>query len=69
MSMLNELIAAGKRHRVALTSKKGKPLFELSLLWAVIIGVAAPQALLLTFVLVLLEVIHVEFDGQRLGLT
>lgn len=69
MSTISELIAEGKRHRVTFTNKDGKPLLELSLLWAVIIAVAAPQALLLVVVLALLDLIHVELDGKRLGHT
>jgi hypothetical protein len=68
MATLSELIAAGKRHHVTFTNKDGKRLLELSALWAVIIAFAAPQALLLTIVLALLELIHVELDGEQLGL-
>lgn len=68
MTTLSELIEAGKRRRVTFTNKDGKPLLDLSLLWAVIIAFAAPQALLLVIVLALLELIHVELDGKRLGL-
>ena len=68
MSSLSELIAAGKQHRVTFANKEGKSLLDLSLLWAVIIAVAAPQALLLVVVLDLLEVIYVEYDGKRVSL-
>lgn len=68
MTTLSELIEAGKRRRVTFTNKDGKPLLDLSLLWAVIIAFAAPQALLLVIVLAFLELIHVELDGKRLGL-
>lgn len=68
MTTLRELIDEGKQHRVTFTNKDGKPLLELSLLWAVIIAFAAPQALLLVVVLAFLELIHVELDGKRLGL-
>jgi hypothetical protein len=68
MSTLSELIDTGKQHRVTFTNKEGKQLLELSLLWTVIISFAAPQALLLIIVLALLELIHVELDGKRLGL-
>jgi hypothetical protein len=64
MSTLSELIDAGKQHRLTFTNKDGKPLLELSLLWAVIIAVAAPQALLLVIVLALLDLIRVKFDGK-----
>lgn len=67
MSNLSDLIDAGKQRRVTFTNSDGKPLLELSLLWAVIIAFAAPQALLLVIVLALLDVIHVELDGKRLG--
>lgn len=68
MATLSELIAAGKQHQVTFTNRDGKTLLKLSALWAVIIAVAAPQALLLVIVLALIEVIHVELDGERLGL-
>lgn len=67
MSTLSELIDTGKQHRVTFTNKDGKPLLDLSLLWTVIISLAAPQALLLVVVLALLELIYVELDGKRLG--
>lgn len=54
---------------MTLTNDEGRPLLELSALWAVIIAVAAPQALLLVVLLAFLEVIYVEFDGKRLGPT
>lgn len=69
MSTLSELIEAGKQHHVAFTNKEGKRLLELSLLWAMIIAFAAPQALLLVGVLALLDIIYVEYDGKRIGLT
>lgn len=68
MSTLSDLIDAGKQHRVTFTNMAGKPLLDLSLLWAVIIAFAAPQALLLVIVLDLLDVIYVELDGKRLGI-
>ncbi len=68
MSTLSDLIDTGKQHRVTFTNRDGKPLLDLSLLWTVIISLAAPQALLLAIVLALLEVIHVELDGKRLGI-
>lgn len=67
MSSLSDLIADGKRHRVSFTNKEGKSLLELSALWAVIIALAAPHALLLVILLAFLEVIYVEVDGKRLG--
>lgn len=67
MSTVSELIDAGKQHRVTLTNADGKPLLDLALIWAVLIALAAPQALVLVLVLALLELIHVELDGKRLG--
>ncbi len=67
MATVSELIDAGKQHRVTLTNADGKPLLDLALIWAVLIALAAPQALVLVLVLALLELIHVELDGQRLG--
>lgn len=67
MSTLSDLIDTGKEHRVTFTNSDGKPLLDLSLLWTVIISLAAPQALLLAVVLALLDLIYVELDGKRLG--
>lgn len=68
MSTLRELIDAGKEHRVTFRNSEGKQLFELSVLWAVIIAIASPPALVLVLVLLLLDVIIVELDGSPLGL-
>jgi hypothetical protein len=67
MSTLSEIVKEAKRHRVSIKNHKGKPLINISLLLAVILVVAAPQLLLLVFVLVALELIDVEFDGQELS--
>jgi len=67
MATLSELIEAGRQHRVTLTNEEGKPLLDLALIWAVLITLAAPQALVLVLVLALLELINVELDGRRLG--
>jgi hypothetical protein len=68
MSTLSELIAEGKKRRVVLKNQKGKPLINISLLLAVILIVAAPQLLLCVLILVLLEIIDVEYDGKELSL-
>jgi hypothetical protein len=62
------LIAEGKKRRVVLKNQKGKPLINISLLLAVILIVAAPQLLLCVLILVLLEIIDVEYDGKELSL-
>jgi len=67
MSTLSELFETGKRHHVSLKNKKGKTLFEISLLLAVILTIAAPQLLLVVLVALLLEIIEVEYDGQPIG--
>jgi hypothetical protein len=67
MSKLSELIEEGKRHRVSLKNQKGRPLFNISLLLAVILVIAAPQLLLVVLIGVVLETIDVEYDGQELG--
>ena len=67
MSTFSELIDAGKEHRVTFRGKEGKRLLELSVLWAVLIAVAAPQALLVVILLAWLELISVELDGKPVG--
>jgi len=52
---------------VSLKNHKGKPLINISLLLAMILVIAAPQLLLVVLVGVALELIDVEFDGQKLG--
>lgn len=66
MSNLSELIEEGKRHRVSLKNKKGKPLIDISLLLAMILIIAAPQLLLVVLICVALELIDIEFDGREL---
>jgi len=66
MSKLSELIDESKSHHVTIRGSSGKPWFELSLLWALLISVAAPQALLLVGVLYLLDTIKIEYDGRPL---
>jgi hypothetical protein len=68
MSTLSELIEESKRHRVALKNRKGKTLIDVSLLLAVIIALAAPQAALAVVIGVLLEIVDVEYDGHAVGL-
>ena len=68
MTTLSELIREGKQHSVALTNRKGETLIELSLLWAVIVTLAAPQLLLVVLIGGLLELIDVEYDGKALKL-
>ena len=68
MSILRELIKEGKRHRVSIKNKKGKPLINISLLLAVILVIAAPPLLLAVLVGVALEIIDVEYDGKEIGL-
>jgi len=67
MSNLSELIEEGKRHRVSLKNQNGKTLFNISLLLAMILVIAAPQLLLAVLIGVVLEIIDVEYDGQELG--
>jgi hypothetical protein len=65
MSTLGELVQEAKRHRVSLRNQKGKPLINISLLLALILAIAAPQLLLVVLVGVALEIIDVEYDGQK----
>ena len=67
MSTLCELFDAGMERRVTFRGKEGKRLLELSLLWAVIITFAAPQALLVVILLAWLDLIDVELDGKAIG--
>ena len=66
MSKIQALIDEAKSHEVTFKNSAGKILVELSLLWVIIIAIAAPQALLLVAVLYLLDVLQVEYDGQAL---
>jgi hypothetical protein len=50
---------------VSLRNQKGKPLITISLLVALILAIAAPQLLLAVLVGVALEIIDVEYDGQK----
>lgn len=65
MSALGEFVQEAKRHRVSLRNQKGKPLITISLLVALILAIAAPQLLLAVLVGVALEIIDVEYDGQK----
>ncbi len=67
MSTLNETIVAGKNHHVSIKNNKGKNLFKISLLLAVILIIAAPQLLFVVLVAMLLEIIEVEYDGRPIG--
>lgn len=67
MTTLSELVHEGKRRRVTFVNKKGKPILELSLIWTVIIAVAAPQVALLVLILALLEVLDVSLSEQEAG--
>jgi|GEM_PF-2976142 len=69
MSTLQELIDEGKRHTVTFKNRAGGTLLELSLLWTVIIAIAAPQLLPLLAILFLLDVIKIEYDDRAIGLT
>ena len=51
---------AYKRQRVTLKNKRGKTLVDLSLIWAIIIALAAPELAALVLVAVLLEFISVD---------
>lgn len=66
MSEVSDLIDAGKRHYVTIKNKDGKILLKLSLLWTVLIIIAAPQLLLVTLIALALDLIAVEYDGQEL---
>jgi len=66
MTKLSELIDEAKSHVVIIRGSSGKIWFELSLFWALLIAIAAPQALLLAALLYLVDVIEIEYDGRPL---
>ena len=66
MTKLSELIDESRQHYVTIKGSRGNTWLELSLLWAVLIALAAPQALLLAAVLYLVDVIVIEYDGRPL---
>ena len=69
MTTLSELVNEGKERRITFYNKKdGRKLLELSLLWTVIIALAAPQAALLVLLLVLLDVLDVRMDDRQIDL-
>lgn len=68
MSTLSELIEEGKRHRVTLKNKKGKPLIDISLLLTIILALGAPQLLLAVLVGMVFEILDVEYDGKAVSL-
>ena len=68
MSNLSELIDEAKQHHVTLKNRKGKDLLRISLLWTLILVIAAPQLLVAVLIGVALEIIDVEYDGNQLGL-
>ena len=66
MTKLSKLIDETQSHLVTIKGSSGKIWFELSLFWALLIAIAAPQALLLAALLYLLDVIAIEYDGRPL---
>ena len=68
MSTMSELIQEGKLHRISLKNRNGKTLISISLLWAVILVIAAPQLLLVVLISLALDLVDIEYDGQELGL-
>ncbi len=66
MTKLSELIDETQSHLVTIKGSSGKIWFELSLFWALVIAIAAPQALLLAALLYLVDVIEIEYDGRSL---
>lgn len=66
MTKLSELIDETQSHLVTIKGSSGKIWFELSLFWALLIAIAAPQALLLAVLLYLVDVIAIEYDGRPL---
>lgn len=64
MSKLSNAIDKTQKHMVTIRGRHGKVWLELSLFWALLIAVAAPQALLLVVLLYLVDVIEVELDGE-----
>lgn len=66
MTKLSELIDNTQSHQVTIRGSGGKPLLELTLFWALVISIAAPQALLLAALLYLVDVIGIEYDGRPL---
>lgn len=66
MMTLSELIQEARRHEFTFRNSEGKVLFELQLLWAIIITLAAPQVFVLALILLLLHVIEIEYDGRPL---
>jgi len=68
MSTMSELIQEGKLHRITLKNRNGKTLISISLLWAVILVIAAPQLLLVVLISLALDLVDIEYDGQELGL-
>ena len=61
MDKIRELLAEGKRRRVILKSRQEKTIVELSLTWAVLITLAAPQVAVIIAIAVLLEIISLTF--------
>jgi hypothetical protein len=68
MSTLSELIEKGKAHRVTFAKSNGEKLFELALLWVVILALGAPQLAVLVLVLAVLSLIQIRMDGRPLEL-
>ena len=68
MSTLSNLIDAGKQHQITFKNRSGGKIFDISLLWAVIISLAAPQVLPLVVLLYLLDVIQLEYDHEPIVL-
>lgn len=68
MSDLNEAIETGKRHYVTIRNRQGKQLIKLSVLWTLLIVIAAPQLLLVVLFAVLLDLITVEYNGRPIDL-
>ena len=66
MTKLSELIDETQSHLVTIKGSNGKIWFELSLFWALLIAIAAPQVLILAALLYLVDVIEIEYDGRPL---
>ena len=66
MTKLSQLIDQTQCHLVTIKGSSGKIWLELSLFWALLIALAAPQALLLAALLYLVDVIEIEYDGRPL---
>ena len=66
MTTLQEIIDEAKRHEFVFKNRDGKTLFKLSLLWTIVVAIAAPQLLPVVLILMLLSLLIVEYDGRSL---